>query len=211
MSRRTREGHSLVELLVCIAIISILAAMYLPALSKARRKAEEVAIREGFRQEAIGRAADTVNSVRSGSNLPATRDAYRAAYRQQLGTVNGQVWVTELLCEVGSEAEFRAYWNTVINPDATGALEFSGGALVAYDESGNKYLLREFVPLTRVGAAIPVAWEFISTNLQETSAGTLGTNVAYSDGHTQYVRYPGEYPASRTVAELSHRYMQSIS
>ena len=53
-----------------------------------------------------------------------------------------------------------------------------------------------------------VGWEFLSTVLSETSTGTLGAEVMYSDGHVSYVRYPGEFPMRRIVAELSHEYVE---
>lgn len=208
--KRHWNGYSLVELLVCMAIISILMAMYLPALSKARKMATEVVVKEGFRQETIGSFADGANIADSGTTLPTSRQPYRVAFLQQLGTVKDTVLVTEVLCEVESEAQFRAYWNTAINPSATDPLEFRNGMLVARDGTGNEFLLRALDSQRRVGSPIPVRWEFLSTNLAETSAGTLGTNVSFTDGHVEYVQYPGRYPACPAVAELSHAYVEAM-
>lgn len=211
MMGQRRSGHSLIELLVCLAIISILMAMYLPALAKARKQAEGVVVREGFRQEAMGRMAGGANIVGSRYDaLPTSRQPYRVAYLHEAGTEKQSVLVTEILCEVGNEAEFRAYWHTVIDPSATEPLEFRDGRLVARDETGKEYLLGTVGFQQRVGGPIPVRWEFLSTNLAETSAGTIGTSVLYSDGHVEYVHYPGPYPACPSVAELSHAYVMAM-
>ncbi len=206
--RRRHTGFSLVELLVCMAIISILAAMYMVALGKARRKAEEVGVKESFRQDYIGRVADNANSVTVQVSVPMDRGTYRNAFRKQMMTSNGPFWATEVLCEIEDEKSFRAYWNTVINPAAQGELEVRNSMLVAHDESGTEFLLKVYAPMGRIGPPVAVSWEFISTDLSDTSAGTLGTNVRYSDGHVEYVRYPGNYPACRSVAELSHAFMK---
>ncbi len=205
----SRRGFSLVELLVCVAIISILMAMYLPVLSKAKRKAEEVAIKEGLRQDHIGREAAVANIARpKGIDLDEYgREACQDAFCKSMsdGSGDGDMLVTELLYDVTSEDAFRAYWYTLIDPSNTEPLEYTdGGKLIATDNEGNEFILKPIY----TGRML---WEFISTDLSETTSGTLGTTVLYPGGNVDYVKYPDEFPAVPIVAKLSHRFIEETS
>ena len=199
MFMRSRHGYSLLETLICVAIISILMALQLPVLTKALRKAKEVAIKEGLHQKAIGdMAGDAKFDPRPGRE--ACRAAYRQTYQESL--------VTELKYVVRSEQEFAAYWNTVIRPSATEPLKYAAsGELIAEDAGGSVYYLKALNMAEPPTQTAIVGWEFISTKLSETTSGTLGTNVLYSDGRAVYIRYPGEFPMTPLVAELSHRFV----
>ena len=205
---RSKQGFSLVETLVVLAIILILMALYLPTLSKAMRKAKEVAGKEALRQQGIGRMADGANSTRPQNARPG-RDEAREAFRQSLDIGKGDAMiVSEMLYVVTNDAEFRAYYHTLLNPANNTPLVYSGGgALNAYDEGNNLYVLPVAEVLSGRQGTYPQAWEFISTDLSDTSSGTLGGTVLYSDGHSSYVRYPETYPMTRAVAELSHAFM----
>jgi hypothetical protein len=163
---------------------------------------------EAFRQDNIGRAADTANFARGAGHKPTDGAVFRDAYRKQLTLSDEPVWVTEVLCEIESEGAFRAYWFTVIDPAAQTPLEYRNDSLVAHDDKKNEFLLKMFSSTGRAGPTVPVSWEFLSTNLQETSSGSMGTTVRFTDGHVEYVPYPGNFPACRSVAELSHVFMK---
>jgi prepilin-type N-terminal cleavage/methylation domain-containing protein/prepilin-type processing-associated H-X9-DG protein len=207
---RSRHAFSLVELLVVVAIIGVLAALLVPALSRARSKAEQVAAVEAMRQKHIGELAKDANAPWPDDFERPDREECREAYARILETGSGETLVTELLYKVRNEAEFKAYWHTMINPYAEEELEFGGSKLIALDEEGREFELLPLELHMLKEKAFPIAWEFLSTNMAEMSSGSIGANVMYSDGHVKYISYPGAYPVCKTVAELSHRFVQEM-
>lgn len=74
---RKRDGFSLVELLVVIAIIGILAALLLPALSRAREGAKRSSCANNLRQLHI---AFSLYLLENNDTYPAAQDPYNPKY-----------------------------------------------------------------------------------------------------------------------------------
>ena len=203
-----RQGFSLLELLICVTIIGILMMLYLPVLGKAKQKAVHTAEKEGLRQHHIGRMADGANTGSTLTSIP-DRDECREAFRHTIRVGKHDMIVTELRYVVQTEAEFRAYYHTLIEPASTDPLEYDRrGNLVATDPEGNTFALRPMDLLTEQEVVV-VAWSFLSSDMSESSSGAFGAEVIYSDGRVRFVRYKETFPAVPTVAILSHKFMQT--
>ena len=89
-SRRGRQGFTLIELLVVIAIIALLASMLLPALSKAKGKAQQVYCLNNMKQLAQGTHLYSGDNAEWLPPMQARIGSYETSWRSYLYRYEGE-------------------------------------------------------------------------------------------------------------------------
>jgi prepilin-type N-terminal cleavage/methylation domain-containing protein len=198
-----KRGFSLVETLVVVAIILILLSIALPRYAKAIRMAKEVSAGEAHHQRMIDRMVDP-------EKVELVRDEARRAFRQVADAGRHDIAVTEMLCMVRNDAEFEAYYRTLIDPANDELIAIRDGGLVAKDYAGSEYILKPlFSGEAPPPGNYPIEWGFVSVEMAHMMVGNRGGTVVYRNGQ-RFVKYPGDFPMTRTVAEFSKRYMDEV-
>jgi type II secretory pathway pseudopilin PulG len=210
---RRRDGTSMIETLVVLAIIMVLMTILVPALTRALRMAKSTAAGEEARSDRVGEIAVAAHEGRPDELAPEQAVARaRDMFRHEVRTRSVPRVMSAPLFIVRNDAEFRAYWYTLLNPQNTETPEFTrSGELIAFTPEGQRH---ELPPVGGPGRepdqSYIVRWEFMSTKLHETGRGDLGGNVIYSDGRREYMPYPTRFPMTQQVAELSHRFYVEV-
>jgi prepilin-type N-terminal cleavage/methylation domain-containing protein/prepilin-type processing-associated H-X9-DG protein len=126
-----RRAFTLIELLVVIAIIAILAAMILPALSKAKQRAWTISCNSNLRQIGLGMkmfAGDNQELYPESGG-----DIYWSTTNPNSPTNS---WMQQIFSYVGSTNVFNCPGNSQLPFDMQGPFNYFNGARAAYIVAG---------------------------------------------------------------------------
>jgi prepilin-type N-terminal cleavage/methylation domain-containing protein/prepilin-type processing-associated H-X9-DG protein len=208
MKNRNRGGFTLIELLVVIAIIATLAAMLLPALAKAKEKANRIACLSNLRQWglALNMYVDDYQQVLPDFSIPSTAAGAPAGYSQD--KINWSDLVSFAAAGSGNSAWFDALPPYVTQRPllqfASDPTNFVSGKNI-FTCSTARFLPGEVDPYTRVAFSYGINFKGAGTNTAPAQPKTTqiahpSAFVFFSDARANSLETP--YFGSNPLSDL---------
>ena len=191
-----KRNFTLIELLVVIAIIAILAAMLLPALNKAREKANSTSCLSQLKQLMMGNI-----------NYANTYNDYCAGYQQNVDNIYlGYAVSYQLLVACGEQKSIlfrcpadKQYWNSL--KDNFNGLRSTSYTWGRAEWKWNGHGMSQFPTVLKIGSVRkPSKYYLIADRgADQTNPGkalsalshNLSYNVSFLDGHVAGCRFSG--------------------
>ncbi len=203
-----KRAFTLIELLVVIAIIAILAAMLLPALSKAKQKAWSSNCLSNLKQVGLGLRMFADDSE---DRFPMSGESIRWNYLDPNAATNG--WMQQIFPYVQSTNAFHCPGNAQLPPSHQSPFNYFNGVRAAYVAASfqraavNSRQIQFAAAYVLSGDTIDNAQFFLRDDddkddySQNCVGGKIngspsvdwqahnqGQNLLFSDGHTQWFR-----------------------
>jgi prepilin-type N-terminal cleavage/methylation domain-containing protein/prepilin-type processing-associated H-X9-DG protein len=183
-----RRAFTLIELLVVIAIIAILAALLLPALSKAKQRSWTTSCNSNLHQIGLGMRmfADDNNE-----NYPESGTTIYWGTNDPVGPPAGsglRSWLEQVFPYVGNTNAYNCPGNVQMERDLQGPFNYFNGVRAAFIGSSDDPAQRHFVPVKSTSILFPSAFVLSGDTAGIPSSSgdlTFDPNDADKDDYTQ--------------------------